>query len=265
MLRQAVCVGINDYPGQDADLGGCVNDAKDWSAAVRQAAPHAKVQVLLDGQATRMGILNALSALITGLGAGDLGVFTYSGHGTWVPDTNGDESDGRDEALCPVDLTPQSLIIDDELNMMFSQLAAGARLLFVSDSCHSGTVARFAGLPRQKRPVRFLPPAMIQHEPSLQRLVEAPERSKPRRRRAFPGVVHLAACRDNEYAYDAEFGGRPNGAFTYAALQALKSTTPPTTYAHWIAEIRKQLPTWQHPQTPSLDAAVGLRNLAVWS
>ena len=32
MANRALCVGINDYPGSNMDLAGCVNDAKDWQA-----------------------------------------------------------------------------------------------------------------------------------------------------------------------------------------------------------------------------------------
>jgi len=32
MAKHALTVGINDYPGSDMDLAGCVNDAKDWRA-----------------------------------------------------------------------------------------------------------------------------------------------------------------------------------------------------------------------------------------
>ena len=35
MANRALCVGINDYPGTNMDLAGCVNDAKDWQAAPR--------------------------------------------------------------------------------------------------------------------------------------------------------------------------------------------------------------------------------------
>ena len=35
MIKRALTVGINDYPGSDMDLARCVNDAKDWRA-VRQ-------------------------------------------------------------------------------------------------------------------------------------------------------------------------------------------------------------------------------------
>jgi len=30
MSKRAVCVGINDYPGVENDLNGCVNDARAW-------------------------------------------------------------------------------------------------------------------------------------------------------------------------------------------------------------------------------------------
>ena len=48
MSKKALCIGINDYPGTDSDLSGCVNDANDWAAelasrgfAVDQAAGRA--------------------------------------------------------------------------------------------------------------------------------------------------------------------------------------------------------------------------------
>jgi hypothetical protein len=29
MAKKVLCIGINDYPGTDSDLSGCVNDAND--------------------------------------------------------------------------------------------------------------------------------------------------------------------------------------------------------------------------------------------
>jgi hypothetical protein len=29
MAKNALCIGINDYPGTQSDLKGCVNDAND--------------------------------------------------------------------------------------------------------------------------------------------------------------------------------------------------------------------------------------------
>ncbi|KAE9446983.1 hypothetical protein C3L33_21141, partial [Rhododendron williamsianum] len=43
--------------------------------------------------------------LMEGCQSGDSLVFFYSGHGSQVPDFDGDEADGFDESLCPVDYT----------------------------------------------------------------------------------------------------------------------------------------------------------------
>jgi hypothetical protein len=61
-----------------------------------------------------------------------------------VPDLDGDEPDGTDECLCPHDVRKNGPITDDELYESFSSLERGAKLLMISDSCHSGTVTRFA-------------------------------------------------------------------------------------------------------------------------
>ena len=31
MTMRALCIGINNYPGTNMDLAGCVNDANDWA------------------------------------------------------------------------------------------------------------------------------------------------------------------------------------------------------------------------------------------
>ncbi len=113
MAKRAVCVGINDYPGNYNDLSGCVNDANDWAALLRTKFDFGKgVKLITDAEATRAKILNALRELINSAKSGDVVVFTYSGHGTWVPDQGErDEFDNRDEAICAHD----GNIIDDEL------------------------------------------------------------------------------------------------------------------------------------------------------
>ena len=44
-------IGINDYPGTDADLSGCVNDANDWRKAL--VAKRFEAISMLDGDATK--------------------------------------------------------------------------------------------------------------------------------------------------------------------------------------------------------------------
>lgn len=64
----------------------------------------------------------------------------YSGHGVRVADKDGDEDDGFDEALCPVDYKEVGVITDDTINKHVIQpLPKGSRLTIIFDCCHSGT------------------------------------------------------------------------------------------------------------------------------
>jgi metacaspase-1 len=50
MRKRALCVGINDYPGEGSDLNGCVNDAKAWADLFSRqyAFASSDVKLLLD-------------------------------------------------------------------------------------------------------------------------------------------------------------------------------------------------------------------------
>jgi hypothetical protein len=268
MTNRALCIGINDYPGINSDLAGCVNDAEDWAEVLRNRNFEAgDMEVLLDDEATKVKILSAMKKIVKDTKPGEIGVITYSGHGTWVPDDDGDEADGRDEALCPHDLSTVGPILDDDLYEVFVQQQPGAQIIFISDSCHSGSVAREAPalgdtlslkgakggfVPRS----RFLPPEAFLDENKAEdkrklrraRLVEA----TPIRGIARNTALLLAGCKDTEYSYDASFDGRPNGAFTRVAIDALETLENKSNYRAWMKEIRRRLPAANYPQTPQL-------------
>jgi hypothetical protein len=258
-VKYALCIGINDYPGTQNDLAGCVNDADDWASEL--AVRGYEVTKLVDRAASKGGITRAMRAVLGRARDGDSVVFTFSGHGTWVADESGDEADERDEALCPWNLT-EGPLLDDELHRLFSECAEGVRLTFVSDSCHSGTVARTA--PGAAPRARYMPPAAFVHdEARLRALARAegrPAAGKPR-----SGALLLAGCQDAEYSYDAVFGNRPNGAFTRVALDALKKLPAGADYAAWFAEIRKSLPSRDYPQRPNLLGTAAQRRWPVLS
>jgi hypothetical protein len=258
MALRALCIGIDDYPGTDGDLAGAVNDARDWAAALRKRG--FQVNMLHDRKATGAAIRKGIRDLLKRCTAGDLAVIQYAGHGSFVPDKDGDEPDGTDECLCPHDVKRRGVIKDDELFELLSDRPAGVRVVMISDSCHSGTVARFApistppttagrGAPR--RTVRFLPPAAY-----LPKRQTAQLGARRARRPASPpgryACLLLAGCQETEYSYDAYFKGRANGAFSFVALRALKALKPGGTYAEWHKAIRRSLPSRQYPQTPNL-------------
>lgn len=58
-----------------------------------------------------------------------------------VQDLDGDEEDGLDETLMPMDFEEVGHIVDDEIhNILVKGLQAGSSLTSVIDTCHSGTV-----------------------------------------------------------------------------------------------------------------------------
>jgi len=252
--KRAVCVGINNYPGTDSDLSGCVNDAKDWKVALEGRGY--TVTTLFDASATRDNMLAALKKLIGDGKSGDSLVFTFSGHGSWIPDTSGDEPDRRDEMLCPYDINKNKYLLDDDLAELFGRKAEGVRLYFISDSCHSGTVTKFAAplfpdaAKLQPRP-RFLPPTDFLKGKKERKALEVVSAMESVRaiRQTYPALL-FAGCMDVQFSYDATFNGRPNGAFTFFALRTLKKN--PKTPRAWIGLIREHLPSVMHQQNPQL-------------
>ena len=143
MVKRALCVGINKYPRADLELRGCVNDAKAWASLLVDHYDFARpdVRVITDAKATKRNVLAALEDLLARSAKGDVLVFTNSSHGTYVADTDGDES-LYDEAICPYDCETD-LIVDDELRDAASPGSRrGCGRTVISDSCHSGSVTR---------------------------------------------------------------------------------------------------------------------------
>jgi hypothetical protein len=149
--ERAVCIGTN-YSGTSSALAGCENDAQDWAAELDRRGY--EVTLLLGVQASRTGILGALERAVAATEYRDTLVATWSGHGSWIPDRDGDEADGRDEVICPDDYARAGMLADDDLYRVFSAVGHGERVVMISDSCHSGTLNRFAG------PVEQSPPAL---------------------------------------------------------------------------------------------------------
>lgn len=263
MSKKALCIGINDYPGTQNDLSGCVNDANDWAAEL--ATRGFTVTKLIDSQATHAAMSAAIAMLIKGAISGDSLTITYSGHGTWLPDSSGDEPDGRDEALCPYDIGSAGPLLDDEINALFAARAPGVRILLISDSCHSGTVTRGReddldpGHPR----ARFMPLESWMPASELPTATARPAHRVGGIKRSG-GDLLLAGCLDTQYSWDTSFKGRPNGAFTYYAIKTLREARP-STYAAWFKAIRSYLPSTKLPQDPQILGTAAARRFKVLS
>ncbi len=233
-------IGVNavdpaQYEGWSGVLAGCEHDATDM-ATIARAQGYTSTKVLLTAQATADAVITEMLALARTLVSGDLLFLSYSGHGGQVPDLDGDEEDdGLDETWCLYD----RMLIDDELFRLFSRLAAGVRVFMLSDSCHSGTVAKnlmlsrgaaWEDLPSATRAasevlvpggaslegfdrIRLAPPdttlaTYMKHESMYRSLQVAA--SGAERAAMGAGVILISGCQDYEVSYD----GASNDLFT---------------------------------------------------
>lgn len=257
MKKKAICVGINDYPYENNDLNGCVNDAKAWADLLinHYGFAQSDVRIILDSQATKANIMDALKNLLTGAQPGEVLVFTNSSHGTYVADKDGDEK-LYDEAICPYDCA-NNLIIDDELRNMFADLPKGVSLSVISDSCFSGTVTR--AVPELKTPddrrIRFLNPAVIGRS-ELRNIQEAKPKGKTIYKQSKMKDVLLSGCTDKEYSYDAMIGGKYHGAMTYFALKAIEDSNYKISYRKLQKKLLKLLDDAGYNQHPQLEGKI---------
>jgi hypothetical protein len=108
--------------------------------------------------------------------------FHYSGHGTQLRDTNGDESDRLDEAIVPEDFQTSGMITDDDLFMLIRNIRCKAFLVF--DSCHSGSVCDL------QYSINYV-------SGSFSRAITSSKTI------ANPNIVLLSGCRDAQTSADA--------------------------------------------------------------
>ena len=275
-MKRALLVGINDYPGSQNDLSGCVNDITNlYDVLVKYFGfAAADIAMLSDKRATKKAILDGLTGLVAKGAAGDSLVFHYSGHGSQVRDTEGDElADGKDEIICPWDFDWNGIFIkDDDFARIFTGLAKGVHLEVILDSCHSGTGTReivldrkaLHGLPAGMNDEKALwssrfcirsrymaPPADIALRADEIFGEELPLRTIGR----LKGINHVlwAACKSDQYSADADIGGAPGGAFTYFFCKHIRDTAGRVARSDLIKRVRASLKHEGFSQVPQLE------------
>jgi metacaspase-1 len=253
--KGALITGINNYPNPENHLSGCLDDVQDWSDILKNTFGFSTQCLLTDGNCTPANVKAALSQMISQSKPGDVLVWTYSGHGTQVPDYNGDELDGYDEAMYLYGTGGFSscTLLDDDIRAITAKLPQGVQLAVVADCCHSGSITRLIleGGEIQDRKPRFVPyhddavSLKMQDVPLKRSIVAKPTEEDM-------GEVLLSACKDQEVSYDTSFDGRASGAFTYFAIQTIKSN-PGATYAEFETSLGKYLPSQDYPMSPQLE------------
>jgi metacaspase-1 len=286
-MKRALLVGINDYPGTQNDLQGCINDITNLYDVLVKYFGFATtdIRLLSDKRATKKNILEGLKVLLAGAAAGDTLVFHYSGHGSQVRDTEGDElADGLDEIICPWDFDWEgSFIKDDDFADAFSGLKKGVSLEVILDSCHSGTGTREMILDRKSYACRqpmpldekslwssshCIRPRFLSPPPDISLRADEIYGSPLKVRKLGEGEtlnhVLWAACRSNQYSADAEVGGKPGGAFTYFFCKHIRDNAGRIARAELLKLVRASLKHEGFSQVPQLEGPEELKKLPVF-
>lgn len=135
-----------DYPGTGNELTCTVDGGNMKELATACGCKDLTVLVNKDGNKAR--VIKAIQDIGKRCNPGEFFVFNYSGHGANVPDKDGDEEDGQDEALCLVTtdgkISWPAFLTDDEFaEVVTSSVPAGVNILVLCDCCHSGTIGDF--------------------------------------------------------------------------------------------------------------------------
>jgi metacaspase-1 len=266
MAKKAVLIGINKYRIPGADLRGCVNDVKNVSSVLTRfyGFPKKNLTILTDLKATKKAMESAIHRLIANAKKGDILLLHYSGHGSNVPDDNGDEADNRDEILCPTDLDWRDPLRDDWMRVEFDKLPAGVSLTVIMDCCHSGTNTRALPQPDAPRIERFLPCPLDLMASESGRVLKDGIRTSLHRRVPKIGkkrdVVHaripevlITGCRDTQTSADAYMGGTYNGALTYSLCAVLKEAKGKIPYSDLHERTVQKLKRGRFDQVPQLE------------
>jgi len=229
-VKRAVLIGIDYKNDKNLQLAGCINDAIAMRNFLIDAYGYKKENITMlrddgvDGciAPTRSNILMEIYNTISSSHDEDEVWIHYSGHGTYVYDTNRDEVDGRDELIVPVDYSTAGCIVDDDLKKLLN--SAKGIVCITQDSCHSGT--------GWDLPYRFT-------RNKAKKLVISRESSELRNN----NIYMFSGARDNQYAADSYSvdTARNIGAFTDTFIDCLRNRQHTAIFIELMDDINDQL------------------------
>jgi len=229
--KNALLIGIN-YANTQHQLNGCINDVQSLNNFLITKHFNS-INTLTDNtinKPTRNNILNAFKQLLNNSTSGDTLFFSYSGHGTYVKDTDKNEYTGYDQVLVPSDL---NLITDDELNkIIHSHLKPNVELVVLMDCCFSGTVLDLK----------------YNYIDSLFNNVNTENNNN---KTTSGSVIMISGCSDIQTSADAYLTNKYCGAMTWAFLNAYKKNI---TWKELLITMRETLNSSNFTQIPQLSS-----------
>ncbi|KAH9939502.1 putative metacaspase [Amylocystis lapponica] len=284
--KKALCIGIN-YRGQSAELQGCINDAHNVQRfLIEQFGYKSDDMVILTDDSpnprsvpTKENMIIAMQWLVRGAQPNDSLFFHYSGHGGQTKDLDGDEDDGYDEVIYPVDFQTNGHIVDDLLHdVLIKPLPPGCRLTAIFDSCHSGSALDLPYMYSHEGKVKE-PNLAAEAGQGLLSAVSSYARGDvfgalssvgglvsrgmggnrgaeqvARQTKTSPAdAISWSGCKDSQTSADTVEAGQATGAMSYAFMAALRQN-PRQSYQQLLYSIREILRA-KYSQKPQLSSS----------
>ncbi|MEO7774712.1 MAG: caspase family protein [Steroidobacteraceae bacterium] len=225
--QRALLVGVGQYVTPNIDLPAIELDLERMhDTLIRMGFADNQIRTLLDSEATSANVIASFGSwLKDGVKSDDRVVFYFTGHGSNIPDADGDEKDGVDEVLITHDMvrgtvkgkrTLLNVVSDDKLATMLAAIPS-RNIWVIVDSCHSGTVTRSFSLDNRSlgsEPVfvkSYTWSGMPENKKSMFNTRDVKGGSKL-------NYVSISAAADNEQA----IGTSKGGVFTIGLTEAIK-------------------------------------------
>lgn len=248
--KYALLVGISDYHSvyKDSEWNNIhgVNDVN----LVASILSKQKFQVdkVLNGSATKSNILKHLKTIIRHVSKGAVVYLHFSCHGQPFEDFNGDEADGWDESIVPVDAPISYVkgqyegkhhITDDELNKYTEQLrfkiGPSGYLYVIIDACHAGRASRdLDEIEITRGTKRGFSPSGKRYKAKR----EIATHYKLSRSAAESNVTYLEACGNTQVNIEVKKNGTYYGPLSYYISQILSKHILDTNNS-WIYQVQQ--------------------------
>ncbi|MBU4350284.1 caspase family protein [bacterium] len=260
IIYHAVIVGIEDYQ-YITDLSYTIDDALDTQDVLVFYGnwDMGNIQLLTDGNASKSDIQSAITNMAKLADANDVCLFFFSGHGSRIPDDDGDEGNANlyDEVICPWDTTEdlkkETVISDDELGDWL--VACQGNVVVILDTCMSGGFTKGIEETVKTVPNPRVPKDAIAKKHFGEGLVERLKQRPISRDLDKTGYVVLMACEEDKSAYESR--RLKNGVFTYYIVEGFWGPADANSDNNVSAEedfyyadplVLKYKPTSQDPQ-----------------
>jgi hypothetical protein len=228
---RALLIGCN-YNGSQYQLNGCINDVKNVQTLINKHGFN-NVTLLTDEseqKPNKSTILNEFKNLLMNSNSGDLLFFSYSGHGSYVLDKNGDEKDGYDELIVPLDL---NVITDDELKTIIqAYLKPNVTLFSLFDCCFSGSVLDLK--------YQYLDSLNYDNYTENNNTNDT-----------LGNVIMISGCTDKQTSADAFINNISQGAMTWSFIESVNNN-PNLSWRELIKNMRDLLKNSNYDQIPQL-------------